>query len=231
MKLRRTGKPLDPNKPHSPVFAAGRREWNEQVGTIAVARDNWRATALGSLAVAFIAVCGLAYSASQNHIVPYVVSRNGLNSEIAVARANVAAPADPALIESALANWITHVRTVFVDVRAQRAYITKTYAMVSAASPADAFLNAWYSKHPPFTRAATKTVSVQVQSVLPLSAHTWQVQWRETYQARNGASLPHQVFRANITITVVPPRTDAEIRANPAGIFVQSLSWQKLPVS
>ena len=135
---------IDPNAPHSAIYAAARQEYNEQVGSIAAERDTWRMTALAALGVAGIAVAGIAYIGAQNHAVPYVVEVDKLGDPLAIGRANVAAPADPRVIRAQLGRWISNVRTVFTDVAAQRRIITDAYAIMSRNGTAYRAINEYY---------------------------------------------------------------------------------------
>ena len=219
---------LDPDSPHSAVYAAARREWNEQTGSIAASRDTWRLTALGALAVAFLAVGGIAWIGAQNRVVPYVVAVDRLGDALAVSRADVAAPADPRIIRARLGRWITDVRTVFVDVAAQRRIIGDAYAIMARNGAAYRAVNEWFSHNSPFDRAKTETVGVQVRSVIPLSANTWQLQWSENHRARDGSVLPEENWRGVVTLSINPPTDDATIMANPSGIYIETVEWQKL---
>src|ERR1700722_6599597 len=147
---------LDPENPHSAVYLAARREWNERYGSYIRPAHAWRGTALASLGVAFVAVAGVVWIGAQNRIVPYVVRTDRLGDALAISRADVAAPADPRLIRAGLARWITDVRTVYLDVAAERAVVTDAYAMVNRNGAATQQLNDWYSHNDPFKRAQTE---------------------------------------------------------------------------
>ncbi len=61
---------------------------------------------------------------------PYVVQTDKLGDALAISRADIAPPADPRLIRAQLARWIADVRSVYVDVAAERTLIKDAYAMV-----------------------------------------------------------------------------------------------------
>ena len=178
---------LDPDNPHSAVYLAARREWNERYGSYIAQAHAWRLTALASLGVAFVAVVGIAWIGAQSRIVPYVVQTDKLGDAIAVSRADVSAPADPRLIRAQLARWVDDVRSVYVDVAAEKHLITEAYAMVDRNAAAGPALNDWFAHNDPFKRAQDDSVGVAVESVLPLSGNTWRVEWREDRRTRQGA--------------------------------------------
>jgi type IV secretory pathway TrbF-like protein len=218
---------LDPDNPHSAVYLAARREWNERYGSYIVQASAWRLTALASLGVAFVAVVGIAWIGAQNRIVPYVVQTDKLGDAIAVRRADVSAPADPRLVRAQLARWVTDVRSVYVDVAAEKHIVTEAYAMVDRNAAAGPTLNDWFSRNDPFKRAQDDTVGVAVQSVLPLSGNTWRVEWQEETRTRQGGLESSQQWQATITININPPTDDATILVNPTGLYVESFDWSE----
>jgi type IV secretion system protein TrbF len=213
--------------PQSAVYLAARREWNERYGSYIAQARTWRLTAFLSLGIAAVAVSGIVWIGSQNHVVPYVVQTDKLGDALAIQRADVAAPIDSRLIRSQLAKWINDVRCVYTDVSAQRHLIDEAYAMVDQNAAAAEQLNGWFREHSPFTEAQTEIVSVQVQSVLPLSANTWRVEWQEVSRSRDGSKVSSAQWQAVITIAIKPPTTDADILVNPTGLFVKTFNWQQ----
>jgi len=218
---------LDPDSPPSAIYMAARREWNERYGSYIAQAHAWRLTAVTSLAVAFVAVAGVAWIGAQNRVVPYVVETDKLGDARAISRADVAAPADPRLIRAGLARWISDVRTVYIDRAAERAVVSEAYAMVNRNAAAAQQLNDWFSNRDPFKRAQTEIVGVSVESVLPISGNTWRVEWREARRGRDGTAEPPTEWQATITISISPPTDDATILRNPIGLYVESFDWEQ----
>ena len=216
---------LDPDGPHSAVYMAARAEWNERYGSYIAQAHAWRLTALASLGVAFVAVAGVVWIGAQNRVVPYVVQTDKLGAALAISRADIAAPVDTRLIRAGLARWIEDVRTVYLDVAAERTVVTEAYAMVNRNGAAAQQLNDWFSQHDPFKRAQTEMVGVSVESVLPISGNTWRVEWREDRHSRDGTTDPPAHWQATVTVSVNPPTNDATILVNPAGLYVDSFDW------
>jgi type IV secretion system protein VirB5 len=79
----------------------------------------------------------------------------------------------------------------------------------------------------PFERAKGETVSVTVQSVLPLAGSTWRVEWREDVRPRDGSAPVSTQYQASVTIGFSPPRDEATLRANPLGLYVNAFSWAR----
>jgi type IV secretion system protein TrbF len=217
--------PLDPDSPHSAVYIAARAEWNERYGSYIAQAQAWRLTAFVSLGVAFLAVAGVVWIGAQNRVVPYVVETDKLGDALVITRADVASPADLRLIRAQLARWIGDVRSVYVDAAAERTLIKDAYAMIDRNGAAVRALNDWFSNNDPFKRAAMDTVSVQVASVLPLSATTWRIEWREDKRSRDGTLDSQENWQASVTVSINPPVDDATILANPTGLYVEAFDW------
>ena len=227
MRRSSTAPTLEPDNPHSAVYLAARREWNERYGSYIAQAHAWRLTAFASLGVALVAVAGVVWIGAQNRIVPYVVQTDRLGDAIAISRANVATPTDPRLIRAQLARWVADVRSVYIDVAAEKQVITEAYAMVDRNAAGAQALNDWFSKNDPFKRAQDNTVAVAVESVLPLSATTWRVEWREDTRTRQGGLDSSQHWQATITISINPPSDDATILVNPTGLYVELFDWSQ----
>jgi len=218
--------PLDPNSPHSAVYLAARREWNERYGGYIAQANNWRLIAIAALGVAAVAVAGNVWQSSQSRVQPFVVEVDKLGDALAIRRADIASPIPVGVIRAQLARYIQDVRTVSIDVQAERAFINEAYAMVDKNSGALTFLNEHFAANDPFRRASTETATAHVESVLPLpGGKTWRVEWREETLARDGRPEFLKHWEATLTISLNPPSTEAGVLANPIGLFVEACSW------
>jgi type IV secretion system protein VirB5 len=75
-------------------------------------------------------------------------------------------------------------------------------------------------------------VSTDINSVQPVSATSWQVDWMETTRDRDGVLVGKPMhMRAVLEVYILPPSTHAkesDIQRNPLGIFVRDFTWQEL---
>ena len=76
---------------------------------------------------------------------------------------------------------------VTTDGVAQRKAIDRVYAQIANATPAHTFVTEFYRADPPFQRAQTETVAVEVKSVLATSDRTYEIEWEETTRDLYGA--------------------------------------------
>lgn len=220
-------------KPSENPYLNAKRQWNDHVGNLLASKRMWQAVALLSLLLAIAAVGGIIHIGSQSKFVPYIVQVDKLGQAVATARADQAAPVDNRIIIYTLASFISDARMVTPDVTVQRTAVFNIYAHLTQNDPASIKMNEWLNGNPeanPFKRASKETVSTEIISVIPQSAHTWQVDWRETVRDRQGAKKNEYVMRALITIEIISPTADTkeeQILRNPLGLFVRDFNWSK----
>jgi type IV secretion system protein VirB5 len=207
------------------LHSAGRRAYQDSYREQVVAARRWRITGVLALIVAGISVTGLVMIAGQAQVVPYVVKVDRLGAAVAAHRADIAAKPDKAVIVAQLARWVMAVRSVWVDAGAQRGLVKEAYAMINARADAYGVLNDHMRAHDPFQRAKTETIAVEVLSVLPISADSWRIEWREETRSRDGVRAGAREYQATVTVSFNPPNDEATIRANPSGLYINSFSW------
>ena len=211
----------------SPYLAA-RREWDERYGSLITRARNWRIAAILALAVALVATCGLFAVSMKTKVVPYVVAVDNLGRVLAAGPADQASRADDRLKRAALYHWVSDLRTVTTDGVAQRKAIDRVYAMIASGSPAQVEIGEFYRSDPPYQRAQTKTVDVDVKAVFAASDKTYQVEWTETTRGLSGQVESEDRWKGDFTIAVNPPTDERLIRINPLGIYVTNVSWSKV---
>ena len=215
-------------------YLNARRTWNHIGAANLASRQMFQLLGVLALLIALAAVGGMTYIGSQSKFVPYVVQVDKLGQQAAVAPAQRAAPAEPAVVLASVAAWISNMRMVTPDIALQRKGVFHVYSMLSANDPATAKANEWLNgseSSNPFKRAETETVSVEIDTVLPQTADTWQIDWIETTRDRQGGMKGKpQRWRALVTVYVMAPTADTteqQIRDNPLGVHVREFSWTK----
>jgi type IV secretion system protein VirB5 len=71
-------------------------------------------------------------------------------------------------------------------------------------------------------------VQVTVNSVLSMSAETWQAEWTEDRFTVGGDKVSTKHYRGIFTTAVVTPSTMQEILLNPLGIFVIDFNFSEV---
>jgi|SRR5579884_1250287 len=212
---------------HNPYLAA-RREWDERYGDLISRARNWRVVAVICAATALFETCGMIALALRAKVIPYIVAVDSLGRVAASGMAEQASVADDRIRRAALFQWIGDLRSVMIDGVAQRKAIDRVYSYIAGGSPAQTFVSEFYRNDPPQKRALTETVSVDVQSVLPTSDQTYEIEWVETVRDLQGQIKSQDRWKGAFTIVVHPPEDERLLRVNPLGIFVTNASWSKV---
>jgi type IV secretion system protein VirB5 len=107
----------------------------------------------------------------------------------------------------------------------QKQYIDRVYAMLRTTDPATEKVNGWFRSASPFDKARTATTSVEVNTVVPLSTRSFQIDWTEFERDRKGKEIGTRRFRGVATVVLIPPQDEAVIRLNPIGLYLKDFDW------
>jgi type IV secretory pathway TrbF-like protein len=213
---------------HPNPYLAARREWDERYGDLITHARNWRSAALLSSLVALVATGGVVWQSAHSRVVPFVVLVDSLSRPIASGLAEQASTGDDRLRRAVIQSWIENVRMVTNDAIAQRRAIDRVYAHIANGTAAQAFVSEFYRNDPPFKRAQTDTVAVEVKSVLPTSDRTFEVDWVETARDLFGAVKSTDHWKGAFTVALNPPTEERQARVNPLGLYVTAASWARV---
>lgn len=211
------------SEPATPYQHAGQL-WDERIGSARVQAKNWRLMAFGCLTLAIGLAAGLVWQSAQSRVTPYVVEVDRLGEVQAVAPAvQNYQPAD-AQIAWFLAHFITDVRSLPTDPVLVRKDWLEAYDFVT--NQGAVFLNGYAQANDPFKAIGTRSVSVNVTSVVRASNNSFQVKWSEqTYSQGNLASTIS--WTAILSVIVQTPRTAETLRENPLGLYVTGIAWSQ----
>ncbi len=224
MRFRRPGvRYSDTPEPETPYQRAG-QVWDERLGASRAQARNWRLMAFGSLGLSLVMGAGLVWQAGQSTITPYVVEVTRQGDVRAVgAAAEAYVPAD-AQIANHLARFINDVRALALDPIVVRQDWLEAYDY--ATDRGAAVLNDYARANDPFGKVGKQSVAVEVTSVVRASPGSFQVRWTER-RYENGALVATDRWTAILSIVLQPPHTEAQLRKNPLGIYVNGLNWSR----
>jgi len=209
-------------------YLAARKEWDERYGEFITRARNWRTAAMISALVALLATAGLVWLTAKSHVIPFVVLIDSLGRPVASGLAEQTSVGDDRLRRAVIQDWIENVRMVTTDGIAQRRAIDRVYAHIASGTSAQAFISDFYRNDPPFKRAQTDTVSVEVKSVLPTSDRTFEVDWIETSRDLYGNVKSSDHWKGSFTIALNAPTEERQARVNPLGVYLTAASWAKV---
>lgn len=210
-------------EPETPYQRAGQL-WDDRIGSARVQARNWRLMAFGCLALSTGLSGGLLWQSMQSRVTPYVVEVDRLGEARAITPAEAGYhPTDPQIAWH-LAHFIENVRQVSLDPVLMRANWLSAYDF--ATQRGSIFLGDYARIADPFAHVGTRTVSVQVTSVVRASDRSFQVKWIETaYERGSQAGASH--WTAILTVVLKTPATTDVLRKNPLGLYVDAINWSR----
>ena len=213
----RTPQPVTP-------YQRAAQVWDERIGSARVQARNWRVMAFGSFALSAGLAGGLLWQSSQSRVTPYVVAVDRLGQAMAVAPADSDyRPTDPQIAWQ-LGRFITDVRSVSLDPVLMRQDWLSAYDFVTGRGAK--FLDAYARDANPFGEIGTRTVSVQVTSVVRASDSSFQVKWTESAYDR-GSLTGTTHWTAILSVEIRTPHSADVLRKNPLGLYVDAIDWSK----
>jgi type IV secretory pathway TrbF-like protein len=210
--------------PTETPYQRASQEWDRRIGAPVIQARNWRLMAFCGWAVAALAVGGLIYEGSTHTIATYVVPIDKYGRPGRIELAGRSYTPSSAEIGYFLADWVTRTRSKSIDPIVIRDNWTTAYRFVVGGAIGQ--LNDYAKVHDPFANAGSQAISVEVVSVLARSPSTYQVQWRETTYDQ-GATTSTVNWTGLFTTKIQPPKDEAELRANPLGVYITAFQWSR----
>lgn len=218
--LQRYGETPEPVTPYQKAAQV----WDDRIGSARLQAKNWRLMAFGCLTLATMFAGGVLWQAGQSHIAPYVVEVDKLGEARAVSPVNESYQPSDNQTAWYLGRFITDVRGLSSDPVVVRRDWLEAYNF--ATDRGAAFLNDFARANDPFAAVGTRSVSVQVTSIVRASDSSFQVKWTEqTY--KQGTLAGTERWTAILTVVTQTPRTPDILRKNPLGIYVNGIAWTR----
>lgn len=205
----------------TPYQRAGQR-WDDRMGLPLAHARNWRRIAFANLLMAAFLGAGWWVQAERSVVKPFVVEVSDYGETQRITAIGGRYEPTEAQIGHALAGWVRDVRSKSIDPIVIRQNWLRAYDLLTPG--AASFLNAWAQSHDPFAEVGREVVNVEILNVVRRSGRTFDLQWRET-RFVNGQAAGTERWRALITTTLQPPRTEAELLRNPLGLKIEDVSW------
>lgn len=209
--------------PATPYQAAA-QVWDERLGTSRVQARNWRLMAFGCLGLALLMGGALVWRTGQSIVTPYVIEVEAAGQVRAVGEALTPYRPTDAQIAFHLERFISNVRSLSIDPVVVRKGWLQAYDFTTDRGAT--LLNEYARVNDPFARVGQQTVAVEVTSIVRASSDTFQVRWIERSFV-NGSLAATERWTAMVSIVIQTPRTEARVRHNPLGIYVNGLNWSR----
>lgn len=200
-------------------FVKARKNTEDLFSALHKSANSWRYFCIIEGMAILILIVGIIYVAATSRPIPWVVQVDEHGYEISVGPVG-SQKIDARIIISKIGRFISDVRSVVSDHKAQRLFIERAYISIPDGSPAQNTTNIYYREHDPFKLAIQQeTVQVDVRSVLPVSENTYRAEWVERHM-KNGSQYNEQLWTGLFTIGITPVKDVKSIIDNPLGIYI-----------
>jgi type IV secretory pathway TrbF-like protein len=217
--LLNNGIPHDTSNP----YIAARREWSFMYGDILNAKYNWQCLSVLLTLVNIMLVIGFVLVALQAKFIPYAVKVDSLGNTSFAGLLNKENDISPSIINAMIRRYINEARSVISDPVAKKNQLDFVYR--STLGEAKSVLDSFYKLRNPFVITKDENIDVIVNSTLPKSNNTWQIQWTEIHRDNVGHENLENHFEGLLTVEHFTPSNVDEININPLGLYVTHLSW------
>lgn len=207
-----------------------RREWDVRLGTAVVQARSWRVNSMMLSSLLGVSLLANVYLGIQPKAVPHIIEVDALGEATyrgPVGEAAASFTPNEALIRHQLRRFIELTRTVSSDNVLLRKNWMDAYKMLTLTG--STLMTEWVGANDPFKRAQKETTAIEILSAVPLSAESWQIDWKETVWDKSGQTLGRPIiWRAMLKILLETPRTRQRMVDNPLGLFVDEFHWDRV---
>jgi type IV secretion system protein VirB5 len=208
-------------------FIAGRTEAAERYGHLSKNAAQWRRISVVLILCCAACVFSVIFMAGRVTVVPYIVQVDAHGYEIAV---EPAAPSriDARLMVAHVGRYVWSLKTVFNDPEAQLHLMNFVYSSTPVNTAAEKKYQGYFNANNPVLIGETETVQVTVNSVLSMSAESWQAEWTEERYTLSGDKVNTKHYRGIFSTAVVTPNAMREVLQNPLGIFITDFNFSEV---
>jgi type IV secretion system protein VirB5 len=188
--------------------------------------NTWRRVTLFSLCFFVVSLCLFIYAVSQQKTVPVLINvmPSGEAQYLGEVRQNGDMQVPEAAIHYQIRRFVTNIRSVSTDYQVLYNNIDDCYAMVT--STYSSIMTRMLRADSPFEVVGKIRRTVEIESVLNITAQSYQINWSEIVQ--DTSSAPKTTRRRAVVTVRLLPVTDATVKKNPLGIYVENFEMTEL---
>lgn len=210
-------------------YRRAQQEWDRRMGSALQQARTWRAVAIGCLAITAAAVLGAIYLGTLPKAIVEYVTIDGTGTATYLGKTGrdwkTFTPTD-AQVAANLRRFIDDTRSLSSDAMVIRANWVDAYTLL--AGEATPIATQYAQVNDPFKRAQDIRVNVRIESALPVTPDTWQVDWEEELWSKQGVLNQREFWRGSFTVRRLEPATEQALRDNPIGIYITRYSLQQV---
>ena len=214
--------------PNTP-YRKAQQEWDARMGSSLKQARIWKGVAFFCLGLAGVGIAGMIYLGTlPKSIVEYVtVDGTGTATYLGATGRdwNTFTPTE-AQVSANIRRFIHDTRSLSSDQMIIRSNWVDAYTLL--AGEAAQIANQYAQTHDPFQRSQDLRINVIIESALPVTSDTWQVDWIEELWSTQGVLTATEAWRGSFTVTRLQPDTEEAMRDNPIGVYITRFSWQQV---
>jgi type IV secretory pathway TrbF-like protein len=211
-------------------YVRARREWDARMGTAVVQARNWQVNSLILASLFGVSLLANIYLGKQPKVVPHVIEIDALAEARyrgPVGETSASFSPNEALVRYQLRRFVELTRTVSSDNVLLRKNWFEAYKMLTMTG--NRLMTDWVGANNPFERAREETTAVEIVSAVPLSAESWQIDWKETTWDKSGRTIGRPIiWRAMLKIVMQAPKSQQMMIDNPVGLFIDEFHWDRV---
>ena len=210
-------------------YRKARQEWDRRMGSAVIQARNWRLATLFSLGLVLVSLIGTIYLGAQPKAVLHIVQVDRIGAPTYLGPVGQSArdykPSEASL-KYHLRRFITATRTISSDAAVMKRNWVEAYALIT--QNAANHLSAYAQQTDPFKRREQERISVDVATIVQLSADTGQADWVEKTWDKAGNEAAGGVWSGTFRVVVRTPESEEQLAANPIGLFIDEFHWSKV---
>ena len=186
----------------------------------------WRVSAFVNCFLFVVALILFFFSVNQQKTVPVLVNvmPSGESQYLGEVRQSGAIQVPDAAVQFQIRHFVSNLRSVSTDYQVVYNNIDECFAMVT--SNYSPILRRMLLDASPFDLVGSIRRTIEIESVLHITGRSYQVNWTETVVEISSGPKSSKM-RAVITIRLITP-TDATIKRNPLGIYIENFEMTEL---
>jgi len=204
-------------------------KWNELFTKPMIEKRNLMVFTVLSLITNIVLSVGYINLSKKSEVAVWVVEVDQTGNAVTVGKAIKSEIDNEYVIRAHLYNFIEMTKTIITDPEAMRRNFEKVYTMITP--EVQNFLNQYYRENDPMENARKISRQVIPKAFLKQSDKTFIVEWSEIDRDLSNKILEQNDWKALITITQAPPKTEKEMMEkpyNPFGIYIKNISWSRV---
>jgi type IV secretion system protein VirB5 len=199
--------------------------YNVQCGDTLRSISRWRSITFALVIMNFFSIGSLAYVEAVTELYPYLIEID-VNNRVKkikifseVEKINI----DEQAIKSVLAEYLSNLRSVYIDNGIQISAIDKAFSTMIKNSQAWKYSQEYLKENNPIFRSEKETVSVDIETIEKLASGIFNIEWLETTRNKAGYLENSQKHRATVEIKFKAPVAFKTARLNPLGLYITNI--------